>query len=114
MAELSYSRGEAYRLSGGADEILILLPGFHVGAALNLVRKLLATLGRAQVEGLSLRAAAGVVVATDPAERADALIDRGDLEQRRAKVASKANEDRPSVLAWGPDHLEVLPAASAP
>lgn len=113
VAELTYDRGDAYRLSGGADEVILLLPRLQLDPALAFVRKLLAALGRERVAELSLRAAAGVVVTTDPGESVDALKARADAEQGRAKAASRPLDGRSSVLAWGPDHLEVVAAAVA-
>lgn len=113
VADLSYDRGDAYRLSGGADEVVILLPKFQLQDALAFVSRLLEILGRERVAAWSLRAAAGVVVA-NPGDSVDALKKRADGEQGRAKEASKATAERPSVLAWEPGHLKVVADAAAP
>lgn len=108
VAELTLDRGDAYRLSGGADEVVVLLPGLGLGPAVDFVRKLLEALGHAVVHKLTLRAAAGVVVATDPAEPVEAMKTRADATQGRAKAASRAGVGRPSVVAWLLDQVEVL------
>jgi GGDEF domain-containing protein len=107
IADVATDRGDAYRLSGGADEVVILLPRFDLERGLQTVRVLLKALGREQVEGYSLRAAAGVVMVT-AAEDVNQLRARVDREQVRAKNASDGIEGRPSVLAWPPDKLEVI------
>lgn len=109
VAELTFERGDPYRLSGGADEVIILLPRLDLAAALEFTRSLLAALGRAVVHELTLRAAAGVLVAIDPAEAVDVLKKRADAEQLRAKDRSRGTDRRPSVLAWPDDHCEVIP-----
>lgn len=114
IADLAYDRGDAYRLSGGADEVIVLLPKLQLDPALAFVRKLLAALGGVQVAGIRLRAAVGLVVATDTGETVDALKTRADAEQLRAKAASKNHDGRPSVLAWSPDHLEVQALSASP
>ena len=108
IAELTFDRGDAYRLSGGADEVVILLPRLQLDQAVEHVRKLLVALSREVVAAaeLTLRAAAGVVVTTDSAESVDGLKARADAEQGRAKERSRVGEGRPSVLAWA-DELEV-------
>lgn len=99
--------GDAYRLSGGADEVVILLPRFGLERALETVRMLLNALGRERVEGYSLRAAAGVVVVTSTVD-VDELKGSADREQGRAKDESRRCNGRPSVLAWELDKLEVI------
>jgi diguanylate cyclase (GGDEF)-like protein len=110
VSELSFDRGDAYRLSGGADEVVILLPKLALKAAVGFARTLLAALGREVVHGRTLRAAAGVVVATDPAEAVEVLKKRADGEQLRAKERSRADGGRPSALAWPEGQVEVMPA----
>jgi GGDEF domain-containing protein len=107
VADIAADRGDGYRLSGGADEVVILLPLLDLERGLHAVRSLLKALGRERVEGYSLRAAAGVVVVTD-AENADALKERADGEQARAKAASRGIAGHPSVLAW-PGGIDVIP-----
>jgi hypothetical protein len=68
----------------------------------------LRALGHEVVNALTLRAAAGVVTATDPAEPVAVLKERADAEQLRAKNASRASERRPSVLAWCGAEPEVI------
>lgn len=109
IADIAADRGDAYRLSGGADEVVILLPRLELERGLAIVRTLLAALGRERIAGSSLRAAAGVVVAS-AAETVDDLKQRADAEQGRAKAASRKIEGRPSVLAWQLVQLEVYPS----
>ena len=101
IAEIVGVNGDAYRLSGGADEVVILLPRTSLGAATAITRGLLAALAREHVDGISLRAAAGIVIADDPGESVDALKKRADEVQTRAKRSSRLEEARPSFLAWG-------------
>jgi diguanylate cyclase (GGDEF)-like protein len=110
VADIAADRSDAYRLSGGADEVVILLPRLDVERGLQTVRALLHALGRERIEGHTLRAAAGVVMAS-VGNDVDDLQQRADREQGRAKTASRAIEGRPSVLAWAPDKLEVISAA---
>jgi GGDEF domain-containing protein len=107
VADIAADRGDAYRLSGGADEVVILLPLLDLERGLQTVRSLLSALGRERVDGYSLRAAAGVVVVTD-AENADELKERADREQACAKAASRSIDGHPSVLA-SPAGIEIIP-----
>ena len=68
IADLSFERADAYRLSGGADEVATLLPRTKLEDAIKFARELAKALGREQVHDLTLRAAIGVVVATAPGE----------------------------------------------
>jgi len=108
VADIAADSGEAYRLSGGADEVVLLLPQLALEQGLETIRVLLGALGRKEVEGYSLRAAAGVVVASAD-DTVDKLKARADHEQGRAKNESRKVEGRPSVLAWPTDELEVIP-----
>jgi GGDEF domain-containing protein len=108
VADIAADSGEAYRLSGGADEVVLLLPQLDLEQGLETIRMLLGALGREVVEGYSLRAAAGVVVASAD-DTVDKLKARADHEQGRAKNESRKIEGRPSVLAWPTDGLEVIP-----
>jgi diguanylate cyclase (GGDEF)-like protein len=108
VADIAADRSDAYRLSGGADEVVILLPRLNLERGLQTVRSLLNALGRERIEGCSLRAAAGVVVATAD-EDVGALKERADREQGRAKTESRRRDGRPSVLAWPQAELEVIP-----
>jgi diguanylate cyclase (GGDEF)-like protein len=108
IADLCFERADAYRLSGGADEIAILLPKTVAVEAFEFARELVKALAREPVHELTLRAAVGVVVATSP-ETPKALRARAEAEQARAKRESKKDEARrPSVLAWGGEQLEVI------
>jgi GGDEF domain-containing protein len=100
LADLTPEKGDAYRLSGGADEVVVLLPRTDLETAFEWTRRVLLALARETVADLTLRAAAGVVFATDPGEVVDALKARADAEQSRAKMASRAGEGRPSFIAW--------------
>jgi GGDEF domain-containing protein len=106
IADIAAERGEAYRLSGGADEVVIFMPRFDLERGLQTVRTLFNALGRERIAGQSLRAAAGVVLVTAP-EGVNELKHRADLEQQRAKLKSRELDGRPSVMAWPPDGLEV-------
>lgn len=106
IADVVADRGDAYRLSGGADEVVILLPRRPRDEALALTRSLLTELGRQTVADLTLRAAAGVIVATSPTESVHDLKFRADSEQQRAKTAARAATGRPSYLAWDGTQLE--------
>lgn len=103
VADLSYDRGDAYRLSGGADEVVVLLPRTIENEAVAWTRKLLDALGREVVADLTLRVAAGVVIATNPGEPVDALKHRADEQQLRAKSDSRKDQNRPSRVAWAGD-----------
>jgi GGDEF domain-containing protein len=108
IADVSGAR-DAYRLSGGADEVVILSPGQSLDRALDFTRQLLLALGLETVGGLTLRAAGGVITTTDPTERVPLLKERADLEQARAKRASRASPKRPSALAWPGSDIEFVP-----
>lgn len=101
--------GDAYRKSGGADEVIILLPRTSLEDAVNLTRGILRNLGNHQVANMTLRACAGLIIADRPDEAPAAVEHRADLEQKRAKEASKADPARPSFLAWGGPSLERYP-----
>jgi diguanylate cyclase (GGDEF)-like protein len=102
--------GEAYRLSGGADEVVILLQGTNIEQCCNVIEELLAELGKAKVVNLTLRAAAGLVAATDPSESVDALKDRADKTQLRAKDESRRYPERPSIVAcWEVSEMKKIP-----
>lgn len=103
VAELSYDRGDAYRLSGGADEVVVLLPRTAEADVIAWTRKLIDALGRESFASITLRVAAGVVVATAPDEAVDALKERADAQQRRAKSYSRRDLTRPSRVAWAGD-----------
>jgi GGDEF domain-containing protein len=113
IADIAADRGDAYRLSGGADEVMILLPGLDLDRGRQTVRTFLNALGRERVEVHSLRAAAGVVEVTSAAT-VDEIKGRADREQERAKAESRRYDGRPSVLAWPPDGLEVIPPPCEP
>lgn len=108
IADLCFERADPYRLSGGADEIAILIPATGLALALDFARQLVRALGRDPVHGMTLRAAVGVVLATSPSETPKALLGRADAEQGRAKARSREDAGRPSVLAWPGSELEVV------
>jgi diguanylate cyclase (GGDEF)-like protein len=96
-------RGEAYRLSGGADEVLVVLPDHDEQAAIEIVRlactKLMnERLSPADASSL-LSIAAGIITSTDPAASPARLRAAADEEQKRAKQRSRGTPPRPSVIA---------------
>lgn len=111
VAELAMDHGEAYRLSGGADEVVVLLPGKQLQAAVAWARRLVRALALDEVAGRTLRAAVGVVVTTEATEPDDKLKARADDEQKRAKARSRDIPERPSVVAWA-GGIEVFDGAT--
>lgn len=96
-------RGEAYR--NGGDEVVVVLPGVagdHVSELVDaFVRHLrndtvaLGEIGATTV----LTASCGSASTTDPKEGAEALLERADKAQYRAKVVSKKHSPRVSAFA---------------
>lgn len=106
-------RAQAYRLSGGADEVLVLLPNCGEQLAVRIVQlacnKLMnERLWPTDPNGL-LSIAAGLVINADPKETAARLRSAADTEQKKAKQRSKQTTPRPSVIAIaGNDNLNII------
>jgi diguanylate cyclase (GGDEF)-like protein len=96
-------RGQAYRLSGGADEVLVVLPHCNESTALQLLRvactKLMNERPKDQESVLSM--AVGIISTSDPAAIPTKLRAAADEQQKRAKQKSKESSPRPSVIAAG-------------
>lgn len=109
VADVVTDRGDVYRLSGGADEVVVLLPRCNLEEASVLLRSLIRELGRQTIAAaqLTLRVSAGVIIATNPTEPVDAVKDRADKMQARAKLASRGHPMRMSFLAWGKAGTEI-------
>lgn len=111
---LTFDRhGDAYRLSGGADEVVVLMPHTQSSEAVSRARRFLRTLGEQSVEGITLRAAGGVVVAFDRAGDVEALKKRADEQQGRAKTLARGLDSCPSCLAWEGSEPEVVMAGKS-
>jgi diguanylate cyclase (GGDEF)-like protein len=92
---------EGYRGDGGDEVVLVVraMPKDRVASLLNAV---LVKLAAEKVEGVDvvLTASCGIASTSDPAADGDALKDRADKAQYRAKeAASNAGEGKPSVIA---------------
>ena len=96
-------RGQAYRLSGGADEVLAVLPDQDEQAAVRTIalacKKLMNERLWQEDKTSLLSLVAGVVTTTDPTSLPTKLRAAADAEQNRAKDRSKQNQPRPSVIA---------------
>jgi diguanylate cyclase (GGDEF)-like protein len=96
-------KGQAYRLSGGADEVLVALPNHNEEAAVKFVRlactKLMTERLRLDDRQALLSIAAGVITTTDPTSSPASLRSTADEEQKRAKLRSREIYPRPSVIA---------------
>jgi diguanylate cyclase (GGDEF)-like protein len=90
--------GQAYRLSGGADEVLVALPNHDEDAAIQIAR-LACTKLMSERLPILLSVAVGVITTTDPTSSPASLRATGDEEQKRAKLHSKKTSPRPSVIA---------------
>jgi diguanylate cyclase (GGDEF)-like protein len=118
VASALSGQGEAYRLSGGADEVLVVLPNHDAKAASKLVELVCRTLMREhldQVDGeVLLSLAAGVITCSDPTASPSKLRSDADRAQARAKRRSRESDPPlplPSVIAIdGQEALTVLEA----
>jgi len=111
-------RGQAYRLSGGADEVLVLLPNHDEEAAarsITIACKELMNVHLWPMHPSSLLSiAAGIVTTTSPSALPTELRADADQEQKRAKLQSRKADPRPSVIAIrGREDLTVLEHAPA-
>jgi diguanylate cyclase (GGDEF)-like protein len=106
-------RGQAYRLSGGADEVLVVLPDRDADGAVQMIRlactKLMSDRFDPADADSRLSIAAGIVFSTDPTAQPAGLRAAADEEQKRAKRRSKEARPRPSVIAvCGRDEMIVI------
>src|SRR5262249_9760916 len=113
VASVLGDRGQAYRLSGGADEVLVVLPGHAEKAAIQTVqlacRKLLSERLWPTDPYTVLSIAAGLIFCTDPGASPIGLRSAADALQKRAKQRSKQKAPRPSVIAVeGNDDLIII------
>jgi diguanylate cyclase (GGDEF)-like protein len=100
---------EGYR-GDGDDELVIVMRGTAVEAAVKTMRDALTQLAKEKVEGVAfLSASCGVTATTDPNASAKDLRERVDQIQYRAKAVSKKSSPRPSVIAVNEEVVEVLP-----
>ncbi len=103
VASVLGDRGQAYRLSGGADEVLVMLPNHDEQAAVQIVRLACTKLMNERLwpddPNLLFSIAVGVITCTDPVASPGKLRAAADKEQKRAKQRSKKTTPRPSVIA---------------
>jgi diguanylate cyclase (GGDEF)-like protein len=103
IASVLGDRGQAYRMGGAADEVLVVLPNCHEQAAVQIVRiactKLMSERLFPTDPDCLLSLAAGVITSTDPGASPPKLRSVADEEQKRAKQRSKGSAPRPSVIA---------------
>jgi len=96
-------RGEAYRLGGGADEVLAVLPGHDMRTAVSFIRlactKLMAEVLWPQDPHPRLSVAAGIVVCTEETALPARLRSAAEQAQKRAKEKSRQGAPRPSVIS---------------
>jgi len=107
-------RGQAYRLSGGADEVLVVLPHSDELMAVQILRVACTKLMNERLwpmhQDSLLSIAAGVISSSDPAAIPTTLRAAADEQQKRAKQRSKESTPRPSVIAVaGKEELIVIP-----
>jgi len=113
VASVLRDRLQAFRLSGGADEVLVVLPEHNEEDAVKIVRlictKVMKERPWPEAPDSSLSVAAGVITCTDPNASPTGLRSAADEEQKRAKQQSKKKRPRPSVIAVkGKDRLIVI------
>jgi diguanylate cyclase (GGDEF)-like protein len=103
VASVLGDRGQAYRLSGGADEVLVMLPNHEEQKAVEIVRlackKLMNERLWPTAPNSLLSIAAGVITSIDPSVSPGKLRSAADAEQKRAKQRSKETTPRSSVIA---------------
>lgn len=96
-------RGQAYRLSGGADEVLVFLPDHDTPAAVRLLQLVCKTLMSERLEEIDdnvlLSVAVGIITSNDPTASPTELRSAADKLQARAKKQCKEIMPRPSVIA---------------
>jgi len=103
VASVLGDRGQAYRLSGGADEVVVALPNCDEQTAIQFFRVACVKLMTERLwptdPSALLSIAIGVVGCSDPTESPAKLRLAADEEQKRAKRRSKETSPRPSVIA---------------
>jgi diguanylate cyclase (GGDEF)-like protein len=103
VASVLSDRGQAYRLSGGADEVLVVVPKCDEEAAVQIIQLACKKLMNDRLwpeDGKSiLSIAAGVITCTDQTASPAKLRAAADEEQKRAKQRSKHKIPCPSVIA---------------
>lgn len=91
----------------GGDEFVLFSLGAP-GEAPQLARRILLAVATRRAGGTPLSASVGVVLATNPRETPDAIVERADREMYRAKEESRKQTPRPCVLAVEGAGLEVV------
>jgi diguanylate cyclase (GGDEF)-like protein len=103
VASVLGDRGQAYRHSGGGDEMLVVLPNHDAEAAVRLLRLACTKLMGERLEptgaGSLLSISVGVTTTSDPSASPTELRSVADKVQYRAKVRSREATPRPSVIA---------------
>jgi len=103
VASVVDDSGGAYRLGGGADEVLAIFPSLDGAAVLKRVEAACQRLMQDSVNDSEIRAvlsiAAGIVCTTDSTMRPGVLRSNADEQQKRAKEESRKTSPRPSVIA---------------
>ncbi len=96
-------RGQAYRLSGGADEVLVVVPNCDEQTAIQILKIACVKLMNERLwptdPNALLSIAAGVLISSDSRISPIKLRSAADEEQKKAKVRSKEATPRPSVIA---------------
>lgn len=95
------AKGEAYRGDGG-DEVFVVIPALRFSEATEIARDILRQINKERfVEwpDVRLSASCGLAWIDNPGESPEALLDRADKLQYRAKEASKNASTRTSHLA---------------
>lgn len=105
--------GQAYRLSGGADEVMVVLPNRDEQAAVQIVQLACTKLMNERLWPTDptalLSIAVGVIAITDPTTSPTRLRSAADEEQKKAKLRCKQAVPPPSVIAIkGKDELVVI------
>jgi diguanylate cyclase (GGDEF)-like protein len=102
--------GEAYRLGG--DEVLAIVPRSDSAKTARLIEGACLRLMHDSLDAppkIRLSISAGVVAATDPLARPAAVRKDADLEQKRAKDASRRADPQGSVITVaGVERLQVI------
>jgi diguanylate cyclase (GGDEF)-like protein len=118
IASLIGDKAEAFR-SGGSDEVVVVMRDTRGTTAHDVMRAVLQQLGKEPVRQGGrdivpcLTASCGLVTTADAATDAAGLVHRADLEQKRAKQASKV-EPGASFLAMEGGRVEKLSTGSRP
>jgi diguanylate cyclase (GGDEF)-like protein len=88
VADVTAERGDAYRVGG--DEIVVVLPRTELKAGADVMRMIIRGVSARLVRGQHISAVAGVTICADPTEDGAAVRKRADLNQYKAKAASKS------------------------